>query len=108
MASIDKIAIVFSIAIVVVGVGFAAYAGYAQDNAPVAKAPVIANTEPKMQVDPMASIAEKVKSAATKTEELKEEVKMETKPVAPVETSETRCTQTSTAAYLETTRSSPA
>ena len=86
MASIDKIAIVFSIAIVVVGVGFAAYAGYAQDNAPVAKAPVIANTEPKMQVDPMASIAEKVKSSATKTEELKEEVKMETKPVAPVET----------------------
>jgi plastocyanin len=87
MANIDKAAIAFSIAIVAVGVGFAAYAGYAQDNAPVAKAPVIANTEPKMQVDPMADIAEKVKSAATeKTEELKEEVKMETKPVAPVET----------------------
>ena len=89
MANIDKAAIAFSIAIVAVGVGFAAYAGYAQDNAPVAKAPVIANTEPKMQVDPMADIAEKVKSAAAateKTEELKEEVKMETKPVTPVET----------------------
>ena len=89
MANIDKAAIAFSIAIVAVGVGFAAYAGYAQDNAPVAKAPVIANTEPKMQVDPMANIAEKVKSAAAateKTEELKEEVKMETKPVTPVET----------------------
>lgn len=93
MANIDKVAIVFSIAIVAIGVGFAAYAGYAQDNAPVAKAPVIANTEPKMQVDPMANIAEKVKSAAEKTEELKDEVKMETKPVetkpaAPVESSE--------------------
>lgn len=89
MANIDKAAIAFSIAIVAIGVGFAAYAGYAQDNAPVAKAPVIANTEPKMQVDPMANIAEKVKSAAAateKTEELKEEVKMETKPVTPVET----------------------
>jgi len=99
MANIDKAAIAFSIAIVAVGVGFAAYAGYAQDIAPVAKAPVIANTEPKTQVDPMANIAEKVKSAAATTEkttELKEEVKMETeptppvetKPVAPVETSE--------------------
>lgn len=89
MANIDKAAIAFSIAIVAVGVGFAAYAGYAQDNAPVAKAPVIANTEPKMQVDPMEDIAEKVKSAAIeKTEELKEEAKMETEPVSPVETSE--------------------
>ena len=89
MTNIDKAAIVFSIAIVAIGVGFAAYAGYAQDNAPVAKAPVIANTEPKTQVDPMANIAEKVKSAAATTEkttELKEEVKMETKPAAPVET----------------------
>ena len=91
MANIDKAAIAFSIAIVAVGVGFAAYAGYAQDIAPVAKAPVIANTEPKTQVDPMASIAEKVKSAAATTEkttELKEEVKMETEPAPPVETSE--------------------
>ena len=89
MANIDKAAIAFSIAIVAVGVGFAAYAGYAQDIAPVAKAPVIANTEPKTQVDPMAKIAEEVKSAAATTEkttELKEEVKMETEPVAPVET----------------------
>ncbi len=89
MANIDKAAIAFSIAIVAVGVGFAAYAGYAQDYAPVAKAPVIANTEPKTQVDPMANIAEKVKSAAATTEkttELKEEVKMETEPTPPVET----------------------
>ncbi|MEC4848627.1 MAG: plastocyanin/azurin family copper-binding protein [Nitrosarchaeum sp.] len=89
MANIDKAAIAFSIAIVAVGVAFAAYGGYAQDNAPVAKAPVIVNTEPKTQVDPMAKIAEEVKSAAATTEkttELKEEVKMETEPVAPVET----------------------
>ncbi|MBS3923267.1 MAG: hypothetical protein KGZ37_09005 [Nitrosarchaeum sp.] len=100
MANIDKAAIVFSIAIVAVGVGFAAYGGYAQDIAPVAKAPVIANTEPKTQVDPMASIAEKVKSAAETTEkttELKEEVKMEDKPAAPVETKpvETKPVETS-------------
>lgn len=91
MANIDKVAIAFSIAIVAVGVGFAAYAGYAQDIAPVAKAPVIANTQPKTQVDPMASISEKVKSAADtpeKTTEIKEEVKMETKPAPPVETSQ--------------------
>jgi plastocyanin len=96
MANMDKAAIAFSIAIVAVGVGFAAYAGYTQDNAPVAQAPVIAKTEPKMQVDPMENIAEKVKSATStteKTEEPKEEAKMETKPVEtkpvePVETSE--------------------
>ncbi|GKS66604.1 hypothetical protein YTPLAS73_01510 [Nitrosarchaeum sp.] len=98
MANIDKAAIAFSIAIVAVGVGFAAYAGYAQDNAPVSKAPVIANTEPKTQVDPMASIAEKVKSAATtteKTEEIKEEVKIETEQVAPVETEQVAPVETS-------------
>ncbi|NJK78084.1 MAG: hypothetical protein HC944_04455 [Nanoarchaeota archaeon] len=104
MASIDKAAIAFSIAIVAIGVGFAAYAGYAQDNAPVAKAPVIANTEPKMQVDPMADIAEKVKSSAAKTEELKEEVKMESEPMAPVETKpvETKPAETKPMAPVET------
>jgi plastocyanin len=99
MTNIDKAAIAFSIAIVVVGVAFAAYAGSVQDNTPVAKAPVMEKTEPKAQVDPMAKIAEKVKSdaaaTAEKTIELKDEVKMETKtsepkpaetkPAAPVE-----------------------
>lgn len=88
MASIDKAAIAFSIAIVAVGVGFAFYAGNVQDNGPAVSAPVITKTEkPKMQEDPFADIADKVKKEApTTTEEnVEEEVKMEEKPVAPVE-----------------------
>ena len=76
MASIDKVAIAFSIAIVAVGVVFALYAGHVQNNAPVISAPVMTKTEmPKMQ-------------APTTTEEtvkIKEEVKIEEMPVAPVE-----------------------
>ena len=72
----DKAAIVFSIAIVAVGVGFAFYAGHVQNNAPVVSAPVITKTEmPKMQAP-----------ATTKeTVKVKEEVKIEEKPAAPVE-----------------------
>lgn len=87
MAGIDKAAIAFSIAIVAVGVGFAFYAGNAQDNAPAVSAPVVSKTsEPEMKKDPFADIANKVKQEApTTTEtEIKEEVKME-EPVAPVE-----------------------
>ncbi len=53
MAGIDKIAIVFSIAIVVVGVGFAFYASSIQNEAPNTYAPVITRTEkPIMQETP--------------------------------------------------------
>jgi len=85
MASIDKAAIAFSIAIVAVGVGFAAMAGNIQDNAPAVSAPVMTKTmEPKTQADPFADIANKVKKEAPTTTETEEEAMME-EPVAPVE-----------------------
>ena len=92
MASIDKAAIAFSIAIVAVGVGFAAFAGNVQDNTPAVSAPVITKTvEPKTQADPFADIADKVKQDAesTTTEEtveINEEVMVE-ESTAPVEES---------------------
>ncbi len=68
MAGIDKAAIAFSIAIVAVGVGFAAYAGNVQDNTPAVSAPVITKTvEPETQTDPFADIADKVKQDAEST-----------------------------------------
>ena len=89
MASIDKAAIAFSIAIVAVGVGFAAYAGNVQDNTPAVSAPVMTKTvESETQADPFADIADKVKQDAesTTTEEtvVEEEVMIE-EPTAPVE-----------------------
>jgi len=91
MTSIDKAAIVFSIAIVAVGVAFAAYAGNVQENTPAVSAPVMTKTmEPEMQADPFADIADKVKSEApTTTEEaveIEEEVMVE-ESTAPVEES---------------------
>jgi len=91
MASIDKAAIAFSIAIVAVGVGFAAFAGNVQDNAPAVSAPVMTKTvESETQADPFADIADKVKQDAesTTTEEtvVEEEVTIE-EPTAPVEES---------------------
>ncbi|NOS61682.1 MAG: hypothetical protein HOO66_01375 [Nitrosarchaeum sp.] len=91
MASIDKAAIAFSIAIVAVGVGFAAFAGNVQDNAPAVSAPVMTKTvEPEMQADPFADIADKVKQDAesTTTEEtVVEDETMDEEPSAPVEES---------------------
>ena len=92
MASIDKAAIAFSIAIVAVGVGFAAFAGNVQDNAPAVSAPLMTKTmEPKTQADPFADIANKVKKEAPTTTETEEEAMMEEpveeEPVAPVEES---------------------
>ncbi len=85
MTSIDKAAIVFSIAIVAVGVAFAAYAGNVQDNAPAISAPVMTKTmEPEIQADPFADIADKVKSESSTTTE--EEVMIE-ESTAPVEES---------------------
>ena len=92
MASIDKAAIAFSIAIVAVGVGFAAYAGNVQDNTPAVSAPVMTKPmEPETQADPFADIADKVKQDAesTTTEETVEinEETMVEEPTAPVEES---------------------
>ena len=92
MASIDKAAIAFSIAIVAVGVGFAAFAGNVQDNTPAVSAPVMTKTvESETQADPFADIADKVKQDAesTTTEEtveINEEVMVE-ESTAPVEES---------------------
>lgn len=82
MAGIDKAAIAFSIAIVAVGVGFAAYAGSVQDNTPAVSAPVITKTvEPETQTDPFADIADKVKqdaeSATTEETIVEDEVMVE-------------------------------
>ena len=90
MASIDKAAIAFSIAIVAVGVGFAAFAGNVQDNAPAVSAPVMTKTmEPITQADPFADIANKVRQDAesTTTEETVEDEIMVRESAAPIEES---------------------
>lgn len=91
MAGIDKAAIAFSIAIVAVGVGFAAFAGNVQDNTPAVSAPVMTKTmEPKTQADPFADIADKVKQDAESTtpeETVVEDEAVVEEPAAPVEES---------------------
>ncbi|MFB5625014.1 MAG: copper-binding protein, partial [Nitrosopumilus sp.] len=65
MAGIDRAAIAFSIAIVVIGVGFAFYMDGVQNAGPVISAPVASKTvEEKTQTDPFADIANKVKQEA--------------------------------------------
>ncbi|MFB5619583.1 MAG: plastocyanin/azurin family copper-binding protein [Nitrosopumilus sp.] len=65
MAGIDRAAIAFSIAIVVIGVGFAFYMDGVQNAGPVISAPVASKTvEEKTQTDPFADIADKVKQEA--------------------------------------------
>ena len=75
MAGIDKAAIVFSMAIVAIGVGVAFSLGVAQDTAPVVTSPSVSTktVEPKTQAQPFADIAEKVKQQAPKVEEQKTE-----------------------------------
>ncbi|MCE9651866.1 MAG: hypothetical protein K8Q89_02230 [Nitrosarchaeum sp.] len=94
MASIDKAAIVFSIAIVAVGVGFAFYGGQVQDHGPAVSTPVVTKTAPTTSVPTTvpsaqfgADIAAKVKQEVPteKTVASKEPVKTETVPAAPVE-----------------------
>ncbi len=94
MASIDKAAIVFSIAIVAVGVGFAFYGGQVQEHGTAVPAPVVTKTAPTTSVPTTvpsaqfgADIAAKVKQEVPteKTVVSKEPVKTETVPAAPVE-----------------------
>jgi plastocyanin len=74
MATIDKAAIGFSIAIVAIGVGFAFVGESAQNAAmtapPVVSAPSTSQTteKPAQQTDPFANIAEKVKESAVMEE----------------------------------------
>ena len=85
MASIDKIAIIFTIAIVVAGVGAASYHGQVQNNAPVVSSPVVTKTAPTTAPAAQfgADIAAKVKQ---ETPTVKPVAPVE-KPVAPVEKS---------------------
>ena len=81
MAGIDKAAIVFSIAIALVGVGIAVAGDAAQSNptysAPVESTPKVSveTSEPEPQADPFADLADKVKSGESMME--KETVEME-------------------------------
>ena len=81
MAGIDKAAIVFSIAIALVGVGIAVVGDTVQNNptytVPVESTPKVSTetSEPEPQADPFADIAEKVKSGENMME--KEAVELE-------------------------------
>ncbi|MDH5665556.1 MAG: plastocyanin/azurin family copper-binding protein [Nitrosopumilus sp.] len=90
MAGIDKAAIVFSIAIALVGVGIAVV-GDSVDNSPVAKttAPKVTAqpSETKTQTDPFGDLAAKVKAEAPKAAEevkMKDTVKVEVKEEKPM------------------------
>ena len=81
MAGIDKAAIAFSIAIVAVGVGFAFYMDGIQSAGLNVSAPTVSKTmepvmeEPKVQADPFADIANKVKEGTPMVKETKEQPK---------------------------------
>jgi plastocyanin len=89
MASIDKISIVVSIAIVAIVLGVTASMGIVQDATPVISAPKVSTetsepktqTEPKTQADPFAGIANEVRSnpstTSEKTAEVEESVNMD-------------------------------
>jgi len=89
MASIDKVSIVVSIAIVAIALGVTASMGIVQDATPVISAPKVSTetsepktqTEPKTQADPFADIANEVRSnpstTSEKTTEVEESVNMD-------------------------------
>ena len=89
MASIDKVSIVVSIAIVAIALGVTASMGIVQDATPVISAPKVSTetsepktqTEPKTQADPFADIANEVRSnpstTSEKTAEVEESVNMD-------------------------------
>ena len=89
MTSIDKAAMAFSIAIVAVGVAFAFSMSAVQDAGPVVSTPTVSakTIEPKVQADPFADLANKVRQEAPIVEEekmkepVKEPVKLEEKVV---------------------------
>ncbi|MDH3619150.1 MAG: plastocyanin/azurin family copper-binding protein [Nitrosopumilus sp.] len=78
MASIDKAAIGFTIAIVAIALGFVAISDSAQSNPPAASipkapAPVAPAEEPETQTDPFAELASEVKEES-EVEEMEAEV----------------------------------
>ncbi|MCV0392527.1 MAG: hypothetical protein K5790_04435 [Nitrosopumilus sp.] len=90
MAGIDRAAIVFSIAIALIGVGVAVVGDSIDYSPSTTIAPKVMKdtSEPKAQTDPFADLAEKVKSETPKMEEkkvvVKEEVKMEETKEKPI------------------------
>ena len=68
MAGIDTAAIAFTVAIVVIGVGFTFYMSGVQDAAPVVRAPSVSTetSEPEAPSGFGADLAEKVKTEAAK------------------------------------------
>ncbi len=66
MAGIDKAAIGFTIAIVAIGVGFAAFGSMAQDNPPPVSAPVAPSASIETEAEKMAAEAEKMAAEAEK------------------------------------------
>ena len=83
MAGIDTAAIAFTVAIVVIGVGFTFYMSGVQDAAPVVRAPSVSTetSEPEASSGFGEDLAEKVKAEAAKqakeTVEVEEETMME-------------------------------
>ncbi|MDH3361715.1 MAG: plastocyanin/azurin family copper-binding protein [Nitrosopumilus sp.] len=94
MTSMDKAAIAFSIAIVVVGVAVAFSMSAVQDAGPVVSTPTVSakTVEPKVQEDPFADLANKVKQEApmVNEEKMKEPAKEPVKMEEKVEVKETK------------------
>jgi plastocyanin len=87
MTSIDKAAIGFTIAIVVIGVAFAAFGGMTQNNPPTASAPAaiipLAPAEELIQPDPFAKLASEVREKAEEIKPEVKEIKPEVKEIKP-------------------------
>ena len=79
MASIDKVAIVFTMAIVAVALGFTATGGIIQDAGPTISTPMVSTetSEPKTAEGFGADLAAEIREKAGETVELEEEVMME-------------------------------
>ena len=82
MASIDKVAIVFTMAIVAIALGFTASGGAIQDAGPTISTPMVSpeTSEPKSSEGFGADLAAEIREKA-ETVELEEEVMMEEKEV---------------------------
>jgi len=82
MASIDKVAIVFTMAIVAIALGFTATGGSIQDTGPTISTPMVSpeTSEPKSSEGFGADLAAKIREKAG-TVELEEEVMMEEEEV---------------------------
>jgi plastocyanin len=85
MTSIDKAAIGFTIAIVAIGVAFAAFGGMVQDNPPTASAPAaiapLAPVEELIQTDPFANLASEVREKSEEIESEVEEIESEVEEI---------------------------